>query len=177
MKNNYDIDIDLYVYCSDDEICNWLPNPHITFVERPTNLDGNDTLMSEVLSNFANTIISDIYLVQFITTPYLKVDSMVKAFNTMINNDLDSIYSVKKIKSFVDYRGFAVNYNPQAVEKTQDITPIEIQTSGFYYMTREILLLNRRIGFISSSYPLSDIECIDIDTHEDLEFANMIKIP
>tara|TARA_R110000803_G_scaffold174638_1_gene237266 strand:+ start:17 stop:706 length:690 start_codon:yes stop_codon:yes gene_type:complete len=177
MKNNYDIDIELYVYCSNDEICNWLPNPHITFVERPTNLDGNNTLMNEVLSNFANTIIADIYLVQFITTPYLKVDSMVKAFNIMINDNLDSIYSVKRVKSFIDYRGFAVNYNPQAVEKTQDIIPIEIQTSGFYYMTREILLLNRRIGFISSSYPLSDIECIDIDTHEDLEFANMIKIP
>jgi len=113
MKNNFNINIDLYVYCSDDEICNWLPNPHITFVQRPKLLDDNNILMNQVLSSFEDTIKADIYLVQFITCPYLKVSSMVDAFMQMIDCGFDSIYSIQKISSFVDYDNHPLNYNPK----------------------------------------------------------------
>jgi len=177
MKNNFNINIDLYVYCSDDEICNWLPNPHITFVQRPKLLDDNNILMNQVLSSFEDTIKADIYLVQFITCPYLKVSSMVNAFTQLIQCGLDSIYSIQKISAFVDYDHHALNYNPQAVERTQDIKHIEIHSNSFYFMRKNVIKMGRRTGHAPASYIVSDIEAIDIDTESDLLFANMIKIP
>ena len=177
MKNNFNINIDLYVYCSDDEICNWLPNPHITFVQRPKLLDDNNILMNQVLSSFEDTIKADIYLVQFITCPYLKVSSMVNAFTQLIQCGLDSIYSIQKISAFVDYDHHALNYNPKAVERTQDIKHIEIHSNSFYFMCKNVIKMGRRTGHAPASYIVSDIEAIDIDTESDLLFANMIKIP
>ena len=177
MKNNFNINIDLYVYCSDDEICNWLPNPHITFVQRPKLLDDNNILMNQVLSSFEDTIKADIYLVQFITCPYLKVSSMVNAFTQLIQCGLDSIYSIQKISAFVDYDHHALNYNPKAVERTQDIKHIEIHSNSFYFMRKNVIKMGRRTGHAPASYIVSDIEAIDIDTESDLLFANMIKIP
>lgn len=177
MKNNFNINIDLYVYCSDDEICNWLPNPHITFVQRPKLLDDNNILMNQVLSSFEDTIKADIYLVQFITCPYLKVSSMVDAFMQMIDCGFDSIYSIQKISSFVDYDNHPLNYNPRAVERTQDIKHIEIHSNSFYFMSKNVIKMGRRTGHSPASYIVSDIEAIDIDTESDLLFANMIKIP
>ena len=177
MKNNFNINIDLYVYCSDDEICNWLPNPHITFVQRPKLLDDNNILMNQVLSSFEDTIKADIYLVQFITCPYLKVSSMVDAFLQLIECGFDSIYSIQKISSFVDYDNHPLNYNPRAVERTQDIKHIEIHSNSFYFMSKNVIKMGRRTGHSPASYIVSDIEAIDIDTESDLLFANMIKIP
>tara|TARA_R110002167_G_scaffold317624_1_gene523248 strand:+ start:3997 stop:4686 length:690 start_codon:yes stop_codon:yes gene_type:complete len=177
MKNNFNINIDLYVYCSDDEICNWLPNPHITFVQRPKLLDDNNILMNQVLSSFEDTIKADWYLVQFITCPYLKVSSMVNAFMQMIDCGFDSIYSIQKISSFVDYDNHPLNYNPRAVERTQDIKHIEIHSNSFYFMSKNVIKMGRRTGHSPASYIVSDIEAIDIDTESDLLFANMIKIP
>ena len=177
MKTHYNINIDLYVYCSDNIICDWLPNPHITFVERPKILDDSNILMSQVLSCFKDTIKADWYLLQMITTPYLTVDSMVKSFEQMIDCGLDSIYSIKKINSFVDYKHKAINYNPKAVERTQDIECIEVHTNGIYFMHKSVLDRGVRVGFASSTYPVSHAESIDIDTLDDLEFAQSIYIP
>jgi len=174
MKNNYNINIDLYVYCSDEEICNWLPNPHITFVQRPELLDDNNILMNQVLSSFEEKIKADIYLVQFITCPYLKVNSMVEALMQMIDCGLDSIYSIQRVKSFVDYDNHPLNYNPLAVERTQDIKHIDIHSNGFYFMSKNVIKMGKRTGHNPQPYILSDIECIDIDNASDLEFANMI---
>lgn len=177
MKNNYNINIDLYVYCSNDEICNWLPNPHITFVQRPKLLDAKNISFNQVLSSFEDTIKADWYLVQVITCPYLKVSSMVNAFMQMIDCGLDSIYSIQKISSFVDYDNHPLNYNPICLERTQDLKHIEIRSNSFYFMSKNVIKMGRLTGHAKASYIVSDIEAIDIDTESDLEFANMINIP
>ena len=57
--------------------------------------------MSEVIDNFIEMVKSDIYILTFITAPFLKPESISKALKIMIDNKLDSIHSVQKIKSFL----------------------------------------------------------------------------
>ena len=175
MKNNYNINIDLYVYCSDDEICNWLPNPHITFVQRPKLLDAPNVIIQQILFSFEEKIKADWYLIQYLTCPYLKVSSMVEAFMQMIDCGLDSIYSIQRLKSFVDYDNRPLNYDPKAIPKTQDLIPIDIRSNSFYFLHKDVLKRGVLTGHNPQPYILSDIECIDIDNASDLEFANMIN--
>ena len=92
----------------------------------------------------------------------------------MIDNKLDSIHSVQKIKSFCDYNACPINYNPFKIIQTQLLKPIYIHTSGFYIFNDKTAQASRRIGENFKYFVVSDKECIDIDTAEDLEFARQL---
>jgi CMP-N-acetylneuraminic acid synthetase len=154
-RMNEHLDISITVYCSDESICEFLPDG-IDFLQRNNRLDGDEVLMSEVIDNFIEMVKSDIYILTFITAPFLKPESISKALKIMIDNKLDSIHSVQKIKSFCDFK------------------PIYIHTSGFYIFDDKTAKASRRIGENWKYFVISDKESVDIDTPEDLEFARQI---
>lgn len=173
---NLDKNIEIYCYCSDDKICDWLPNPHITYVERSPSLDSNDTSMNDVLKSFSKIIKSDIYVVQFITAPFLKWTTLQEALNIMMLSHMESIHSVKRIKSFVNFKNKPLNYSYDNYPRTQDLKEILVDTSSFYIFRHNVLENNRRVGDDHCCYFLNDLESIDIDTREDYEFSKLIKI-
>lgn len=172
-RMNEHLDISITVYCSDESICEFLPDG-IDFLQRSNRLDGDEVLMSEVVDNFIQMVKADIYVLTFITAPFLKPESISKALKIMIDNKLDSIHSVQKIKSFCDYDGCPINYNPFQIIQTQLLKPIYIHTSGFYIFNDKTAQASRRIGENWKYFVISDKECIDIDTAEDLEFARQL---
>ena len=92
----------------------------------------------------------------------------------MIDNQRDSIFSVRRIQTFCDYNGQPINYDTKNIIQTQNLVPVLEHTSSFYMFTRDVLQSGRRIGDNFEYYEVSPIEAIDIDTKEDLEFARMI---
>ncbi len=67
------------------------------------------------------------------------------------------------------------NYNLMEVPRTQDIEPVFIETSAFFIFKKELWTqFGRRIGFRPYIQEVGLIEAVDIDTMEDLQFAQMI---
>ena len=176
-QNNQHLNIEIYIYCSKyDPLKDYIPNPHIKFIPRPDKLDGDDVSMNDVLQEFKKNVIADHYILQFITAPYLKWQTLQDAVHKYINENYDSVHSVKLIKSFVNYKGEAINYDRDNYARTQDLTPVSYDSNGFYIFNKSVLDNGRRVGNNDLEYPLNDIESIDIDNWTDLEFANRINI-
>ena len=68
-----------------------------------------------------------------------------------------------------------MNYDIENVPRTQDMEPVFAETSAFFIFSRQLWEKHgRRIGFHPFIQEVGEIESVDIDTMEDLEFAQMI---
>jgi CMP-N-acetylneuraminic acid synthetase len=168
------IDCNIYCYCSDENIIQYLPNG-INFLKRYNSLDSNETKGITIYKSFIEKIDGDIYCLCHATSPFIKKESIINGLNKIIKEKYDSSFSVSKIKTFTWYKNKPLNYDFENVVKTQDIEPIFYETSAFYIFKKEILeKYNRRIGFNPYMIETNRIESIDIDEYEDYELAKSI---
>ena len=171
-KENQEIDI--YCYCSDEKIKNYLPN-NIIFLKRDSSLDSNETKGIDIYKSFINAVDSDIYCLCHATSPFITKSSIIKGIDKLIKENYDSSFSVSKIQTFSWYKNKPINYDLKNVVRTQEIEPVFWETSAFYIFKKEILnKYNRRIGFNPYLIETDRIESIDIDEIEDYELANKI---
>jgi CMP-N-acetylneuraminic acid synthetase len=169
-----EINVNIYCYCSDEKIINYLPND-VIFLKRNSSLDTNETKGIDIYKSFIEIIDSDVYCLCHATSPFIKKKSIIDGLNKLINEDYDSSFSVSKIQTFTWYKNKPLNYDFQNVIRTQDIEPIFWETSAFYIFKKEILnKYNRRIGFKPFMIETDRIESIDIDEKEDYDLANSI---
>jgi CMP-N-acetylneuraminic acid synthetase len=174
LKVKEKLDIDIYCYCSDEKIKDTLPHD-VNFLKRPISLDTDETLGSDISRTFCETIDADIYCVCHATSPFIKSSSIIRGIENVLNYDNDSAFSSSEVKSFVWYEGKPLNYNLDNIVKTQDITPIYIETCAFYVFKKNVIKNNRRIGNNPAIIKTSHIESIDIDTEDDYNFAKQIS--
>jgi len=169
------IDCDIYCFCSDEHIKDYLPEK-IIFLKRDSSLDKNETKGIEIYKSFLNIINDgDIYVLCHATSPFIKKESILKGLKEIIDNDHDSALSVSKIQTFCWYKNNTLNYDFDNVVRTQDIDPVFWETSAFYMFKKNILLgLNRRIGYNPYFVETNRIESIDIDEKEDYDLARKI---
>ena len=168
------IDMDIYCFCSDEKIKQYLPE-NIIFLKREVSLDLNETKGLDIYKSFSEKIDADIYGLFHATSPFIKSESIVKGFNKLINENFDSSFSVSKIQTFTWFEDKPLNYDLDNVVRTQDIKPIFYETSAFYIFESDILKKNnRRIGDNSSMIETDNIEAIDIDERKDYELAKNI---
>ena len=69
---------EIYVYCSDEEICTYLPK-NVHFLKRDPYYDLSTTPFNEVLWSFAEMVKADVYLLTHATAPFMSAESMYKA--------------------------------------------------------------------------------------------------
>lgn len=174
LKVKEKIDIDIYCFCSDEKIKQYLPKK-ILFLKRDKKLDQNETKGLEIYKSFCNLIKADIYGLCHATSPFIKSKSIIKGLKKVINNSHDSSFSVSKIQTFCWYNNKTLNYSLDNVVRTQDIKPVYWETSAFYIFKNNILnKLNRRIGKTPYLVETDRIESIDIDEKEDYDLATKI---
>ena len=165
------INIDIYCYCSDEKIKEFLPKS-IIFLKRDKSLDENETKGIDIYKSFIDKIDIDIYCLCHATSPFIKSESIIKGLKKLLLEEYDSSYSVSRIQTFTWYKNKPLNYNLENVVRTQEIEPIFWETSAFYIFKKEILeKYNRRIGFNSCMIETDRIESIDIDKREDYQMA------
>ncbi len=173
LKNVNGID-EIYVYCSNPEIKKYVPQG-VKFLKRSESLDQNTTKINEVLAAFANDVVADIYVMTHATAPFILPESIEKGLNAVESNDYDSSFAVRKIQTFLWQENRPFNYDLDNIPRTQDLTPIFEETSGFYIYTRDTIVNhNRRIGDRPFMVEISAIEACDIDTQEDFTIANAL---
>lgn len=162
---------EVYVYCSDDSVVNYIPND-VIYKKRDKRLDGDMIKGFDIYDNFINEVEADVYVLAHTTSPFIKVSSIENALNRVLDGKNDSAFSAERIQTFAWYKGEALNYNLNDVPRTQDIEPIWVETSGFYIFKKEIFTVhNRRIGFNPFIQEVSGSEAIDIDERKDYDLA------
>lgn len=169
-----ELNADIYCFCSDDKIKDYLPKG-IIFLKRHRLLDSDNTKGIDIYQSFIDLIDSDIYCLCHATSPFIKKESIISGLNKVKNEDYDSSFSVSKIQTFTWFNNKPLNYNFMNVVRTQDIDPIFCETSAFYIFKAEILKkYKRRIGIKPYMIETDKIESIDIDNLEDYELAKRI---
>lgn len=165
---------EVYVYCSDPGIREYIP-AGIRFLKRPERLDRDSTKMNEVLGCFARDVPADIYVLAHATAPFISSASIAQGVRAVREGGYDSAFAARKLQDFLWEDGRPFNYDPGDIPRTQDLTPMYVETSGFYIYRAEIMRqLGRRIGMRPFIVEVSEIESIDIDEEEDFMIADAV---
>ena len=147
----------------------------VKFLKRSEDLDKDSTKINEVLKAFAYDIPSDYYLLAHATAPFISVQSIQAGVDAVLNCESDSALAVEKLQDFLWKDGMPMNYDPANIPRTQDLTPIYKETSGFYIYSRDLILnKNRRVGYNPKLIEVSNFETIDIDEPEDFVMAELV---
>ena len=124
---------------------------------------------------------SETVVLTHITSPFLKKETIFDAVS-MLNNDKKSkcIHSVQQIKDFVwvkkDSHISPVNFYPDRVQRTQDLSPILVSKGAFFIAKAgDILDQRKRLPEPLLFFPLDHTQSVEIDNLEDLEFARLLK--
>ncbi len=163
---------EIYVYCSNVNIVKYIPD-NIIYKSRPCELDSDTTRGIDIYQSFAKEVNADIYLLVHCTSPLISITSISNGLEAVMSRNYDSSYSVVKHQTFAWYQNKPINYDLETVLPTQQMEPIYLETSAFYIFRKDILDLNRRIGFNPKIIELSKIESIDIDTYDDYLLAKI----
>ena len=165
---------EIYVYCSSEAICDYLPN-NVHFLKRDPYYDLSTTPFNEVLWSFAKLIPTDIYLLTHATAPFMSAASMEKGVEAVKNGRYDSALSVIKMQEFIWKDGKPMNYDPLHIPRTQDLEPLFRENCGLYVYTSELILKEkRRVGDRPFLIEVSDIEACDINTAGDFLLADAL---
>lgn len=165
---------EVYVYCSNPEIKEFIPNK-VKFLQRSESLDKDTTSMTEVLTCFTKEVPADIYVMTHTTAPFISKESIQKGLESVVSGKYDSSFAAKKLQDFLWMEGKPFNYTLDNIPRTQDLRPIYEETSGFYIYTHDVMTeLHRRIGENPFIVEIGEIESIDIDEAEDFIIADAV---
>ena len=164
---------EVYVYCSDASIKQYISTEAI-FLIRPEVLNGDFVKGEEIYRSFINQVSADVYILAHATSPFVKQSTIKIALNRVLNSENDSAFTARKIQTFAWYDNSPINYSPDNIPRTQDITPIYVETSAFYIFKKELFIkYNRRIGFNPYIQITDEMESIDIDYQHDYDMAKL----
>ncbi len=179
-------DYDVYIDTDSKSILNECSNMNnINAYQRKQNfIDLESGELSPALlmiDNFLDTFVDDdneIIITTHVTSPFLKKETILKAVNILKTGKYDSVHSVTKHQEFswLEDNMKPINFNPNVVQKTQDLPPIIMSNGGFFIFKKKTFKqLNNRIGKNPYYYPLSVPENIEIDNYDDLKLAKLVK--
>lgn len=165
---------DIYVYCSNPDIQKFIPDG-VKYIKRSEKLDQDTTKMNEVLQCFAQDVSADIYVMTHATAPFISKKSIERGLDAVISGKHDSAFSAKRLQDFLWKEGVPFNYELDSIPRTQDLSILYEETSGFYIYNKEVITeLKRRIGETPYIVEVGEIEGIDIDEEEDFLIADAI---
>jgi CMP-N-acetylneuraminic acid synthetase len=160
-----------YVFCSDDEIKNYLTED-IMFLKRDKVLDESTSNFTQIFDSFKKKVDADIYVFTHATAPFLSEKTINECIDKVVSGEYDSAFTAKMIRDFVWING-QPNYDTKNIPRTQDLVPILVETSGMYVFTKKVWETRRsRIGGNPYICKVSEMESVDINYPDDFELAN-----
>jgi len=128
-------------------------------------------ITGDLMISYPSGIIdSDIYLQLFVTAPFLSSETIDKAIEILDETNHDSVFTVNKKHAWVWFNNRPITYYPGNLPRSQDATPLIIETTGLYGITKDVVRsLKRRVGNNPYMLEVDQIEGWDID--EPLDFA------
>ena len=155
----------------------------LNYYIRPSHLGSSKAKLDDFVYDFMINFPSEITIFFNPCCLFLKTETIDKAINHFISNNLDSLCAsrVAQTLCFVNNKPINFSFN-SAQPRTQDLDPIHCQTCAFFIWKTETFKnayeRNNAGNFCGKfeSYGLSTLESIDIDTEEDFLIAESILI-
>lgn len=167
---------DIYVYCSNEEIKDYLL-PGVKYLQRPQKLDANNINCNDILDEFIKVVDADIYIASHATGPFTSSKSIEKCVAAVQSGEHDSAFIATKMQQFLWQEGRALNFDIQKFPRTQDLIPIYVETPGAYVFPRTTFeTYKRRVGVKPYICIGERFEGIDVDNIEDFQIANAVYI-
>lgn len=167
---------ELYVFCSDENIKNYLTRKAI-FLKRPKYLDTKEATPQNIINEFMRRVNdADIYCVCHCTNPLVSTEHFRETINALVQKNFDSAFTAKKIqKLFWTQKKEPLNFDATNIPRTQDLPPLYEEIPAIYAFRKEMFIeTQRRIGFNPRITQISEIESVDIDYPQDFIIANSI---
>lgn len=172
LKSKY-ID-EIYVYCSDESISNYLEDG-VIFLKRPKYLNENNINSNDIINEFIKVIDADIYVEAHATGPFTTSKSIDECIENVKSGSFDSAFMVREIKEFLWADNKPMNFNIKKFPRTQDLDSVYIESPGAYVFNKETFLkYKRRVGENPYLKVVDEIESRDIDYPQDFEIADAI---
>jgi len=175
---------DVYVDTDSSMIFKDLEDSKITCYKRKQKFidleNDGDFRVSPVLlmiENFLDEYVIDeneIIVTPHVTSPFIKLSTMIQA-SKKLNDGYDSVQACTKHKEFTYFKGQPVNFNPDVVQKTQDLEPVIMGNGAFFIFTKKTFKENNnRTGNNPCFFPIGFPEDIEIDYEEDWNLTERI---
>jgi CMP-N-acetylneuraminic acid synthetase len=150
---------------------------HIDHINLEVNNNFGVSPVLLMIERFLDTYVNDdeeIIITPHVTSPFISLRTILDAV-TYMNKDFDSVQASIHHKEFCYFMGKPVNFNPDVVQKTQDLEPVIMGNGAFFIFTKKSFKkFKNRTGFNPYFYPLSSEEGFEIDYPEDYELAKKI---
>lgn len=164
------------VFCSDSSILEELP-PGVDWLPRDRYLDGDEIQANELFMAAVSQVDHEIVFLLQVTSPFLKVDTLRKGVAMLTTGRCDSVVAVERKQKYAWLEGQhePLNYSPGQIARTQEISSVFLETSGFYGFKRADYLrsgsrINGTVGFVELAFD----EAIDIDYPDDFLLAQSV---
>jgi CMP-N-acetylneuraminic acid synthetase len=165
---------DIYVFCSDKSIQNYLING-VKFLQRPAWLDNASATPQDIIREFIQVVEADVYMVSHVTSPFVSRTHFEECIEAVLRKGFDSSFTGEKIQKLLWEKNQPLNFDAANVPRTQDLPPIFAEVSAAYVFKKEVFLtLNRRIGANPHITAVGGVESIDIDYPEDFMLADAV---
>jgi N-acylneuraminate cytidylyltransferase len=134
-----------------------------------------------MIKNFLDTYVTnfkEIIVTSHVTSPFLKTATINRALLKMEKHDSVSSCRLTQDFSYLEGRKVSpINFNPNIIEKTQNLKKIIHLNGAFFIIKKNIFLSNglKRISKKHFFYNLNFPEYVDIDNYEDLHLARLIS--
>lgn len=166
---------DVYCYTSQPQILEFLPD-EIQLLMRPPRLDKNQVKANELFQYAIGQIDSELIVLAHATGPFVKKESIQQGIDKVLFDKYDCAFSVLSQRTYAWFKGKPLNYNPKDMDQTQDLSPVYLETSGFYVFKKEDYIKNgTRIGANPFFVEVDFKESIDIDEPEDFSLATLLN--
>ena len=147
------------------------------FVNLETDGDFKVSPVLLMIENFLDNYVDDeneIIVTPHVTSPFIKLDTIIKA-SKKLDEDYDSVQACTEHQEFTYFKGQPVNFNPNVVQKTQDLEPVVMGNGAFFIFTKKTFKENNnRTGKNPYFYPKTFPESIEIDNYKDWELAERV---
>jgi CMP-N-acetylneuraminic acid synthetase len=160
-----------------DELLGIAREAGATTVKRDPMYATDSVLTSDYYRHIAENCDSDIILSATVTTPLARPESYQAGIEKFLEKDdhFDSVTSCVPIKEFLYRDGAALNYDPAAQVRSQDLPNIVALNYVYSIITRaDMIRLKNIVGRKPCFVSMPRIESIDIDTSEDFFIAETL---
>ena len=167
----------IYIDTDSEEIKEYAKNLNLEVIERLPELttkfaNGNDLIVynHKIKPNY------DYYFQLFVTAPFLSAHTIAKCVDDLVNSTQhDSVFTVLNRKGFFWMNDNPINYRPGVLPRSQDLQAVLEESTGLYGITKEALNKYKcRIGEYPALHEIDFIEAVDINTEDDLLFAELV---
>ena len=145
---------------------------------RPADLGTSATALDDYVYDFMINNPSDVTLFLNPCSLFLKKESIERAIKYFLSSDLDSCVASGVHQTHCFYENEPINFTFETRQpRSQDLCSVHAMTSGFFLWKNDCFIKTfEKLGYANfcgkfESFPVSQIEAIDIDEEEDVNFA------